>query len=383
MRTRLTDADPHVRECAIRVAGYFGFEDCIAGIFDRLGDDDEAVRRSAIEQLPTLDDPHSLRVLLAALREETPRNRAAAAHALRSVAGEGVETALIDALHDSDTWVRYFAAGSLAARGGSPAIDPLRQAARGDPAPHVRIAAVQALGRIDADAVVPLALELGADADAEVAGAALVAVAGAAGDAADTLLAQALQSTARPLWTAATQAMSERGTAAAVAALAWAARLSDTPKLVALAVDGLRRIAGSAAAEGRPAAVAALLALGSDPARREDIVSALGALPADAIETLGCELTASPRMAARVLIVEGLARMRHPDASLVLMSALDDDDAGVRAAAVTAFGRLGSPAAGRRIAVLRESDPDPAVRRRAAAVCQRYGWAMGTMRGER
>ena len=50
-----------------------------------LRDPEEDVRRAAIEQLPVLDDVDAVGQLRSALAGETPRNRAAAAHAMRQV----------------------------------------------------------------------------------------------------------------------------------------------------------------------------------------------------------------------------------------------------------------------------------------------------------
>ena len=84
LHSRLEDPDARVRACAVRVAGYFGFEECIGALFRGLEDDDEEVRRAVIEQLPIVDDPRAAPRLIDALAAETPRNRAAAAHVGRS-----------------------------------------------------------------------------------------------------------------------------------------------------------------------------------------------------------------------------------------------------------------------------------------------------------
>ena len=177
VRQRLTDTDPRVRECAVRVAGYFGFDACVPGVFGALDDADEDVRRAAIEQLPFLGHPQARARLASALAEETPRNRAAAAHVARIADDASIERPLVEALADPDPWVRYFAACSLGERRHRPAAMALAKLAESDPAPQVRIAAMQAVGSLDPDAAVPLAEQLfrDADADADVACAALSA----------------------------------------------------------------------------------------------------------------------------------------------------------------------------------------------------------------
>jgi HEAT repeat protein len=69
--------------------------------------------------------------------------------------------------------------------------------------------------------------------------------------------------------------------------------------------------------------------------------------------------------------------MRNPRASRELARALRDEDAAVRAAAVGAFGKLGTLSVSRTIAAMRRTDADPNVRNRAAQVCDRHGWIAG------
>jgi HEAT repeat protein len=382
VRARVADPDPRVRECAIRVAAYFGFDGAAASVLDALDDQSADVRRAAIEQLPVLEDPRAMARLLGALRDESPRNRAAAAHALRAADDDtGAEGALIGALDDVDPWVRYFAAASLAAQGGRAAVDALARTAAADAAPHVRITALQTIAVLDPDAVVPLAARYVGEPDDDLACAAVAALAGVAGGGADDLLERAAHDVRVPVRAAAIQALAARGSVRAPGMLAWAARTTDSPALAGAAIDALRRIAAAPDAPGGDGALATLLELGAVPDRRESIVAAIAALPTHAVDTLGAALS-SPHAGVRHVVVEALARMRHPRASAALARALADEDASIRTAAVAAFGRLGTPGVAVAVSRLRQSDPDAGVRRRAAAVCQRHGWGGGPA-GER
>ena len=376
VRERLRDADPRVRECAIRVAGYFGFDECVPELMDALDAPEEEVRRAAIEQLPVIGSASAIDRLASALRTETPRNRAAAAHAARAVDEQVLDRPLLDALRDEDAWVRYFAAKSLGQRGRSPdgAADVLAAVALTDRAPQARIAAVEALGVMDPGAAFPVAEQLLLDPDEDLACAALTAIAAAADARSDTLIEQAVRSASAALRAGAIRALAARRTIAAVDSLAWATRVGDPGDQAAAAAEALGTIAAAADGEIRSAAVAALVDLGSDPARREAAVGQLARVPADGIPEVAQAL-AAPWPGVRLTAVEALARMRHPRASAALAAALRDADPSVRAAAVLSFGRLGTPSIASTIAALRDDDPDAAVRRRAAAVCQRFGWA--------
>jgi HEAT repeat protein len=375
VRERLRDANPHVRECAIRVAGYFGFDECVPELMDALDAPEEEVRRAAIEQLPVLDTASAIDRLVSALRTETPRNRAAAAHAARTADEPALDGPLLDALRDADAWVRYFAAKSLGQRGRSAeeAARLLAAVALTDRAPQVRIAAVEALGVIDPGAAFPVAEQLLSEPDEDLASAALTAIAASPDARSDTPIEQAVRSGSQALRAAAIRALAGRRTTAAVDALAWATRVDDTSDQAGAAVEALGTIAAAAGGDVRSAAIAALVDLGSDPGRREAAVAQLARVPADGIAEVAQAL-ASPWPGARLAAVEALARMRHPRASAALAAALRDVDPAVRAAAVSSFGRLGTPSVASAIAALRDDDPDAAVRRRAEAVCRRHGW---------
>src|SRR5918995_4122918 len=120
--------------------------------------------------MPVLDEVDAVDQLQSALAAETPRNRAAAAHAMRLLDDPRAGVALQAALNDPDVWVRYYAAASLGeARFGSAAADDLARLARRDPATHVRIAAMTALGAMHGVLGEKVAAELMDDPDDDLA----------------------------------------------------------------------------------------------------------------------------------------------------------------------------------------------------------------------
>ena len=375
IRPLLTGTDPRVREAAIRVAGYFGFESCIDTIVDAVGDEHEEVRRAAIEQLPVLDDVRAVPKLVAALGDETPRNRAAAAHALRAVDDETTVAPLIRALDDPAAWVRYFAASTLGERRLREAIPALVRSARQDSAPHVRIAALQALGEQRALDAFDVAVDMIGERDPDLVSAALAALSALADARADELLDRMLREGDEVFRVPAARALATRGNARAVAAMTWAAH-TGTPALHTVVIGGLTRAASASEPEVRDTAVRTLVELATDAALRRSVLQSLTMLPVTAFPALASLLTNGSR-AVRLVTVESLARMRHSAASEILAQALGDEDATVRSAAVAALGRLGTHAAQDRIASIAASDPDDAVRRIAGVVCSRNGWVVG------
>lgn len=140
--------DPLVRESALKIAGYFGYANCVEQVLRCCRDEDEAVRRAALDGLSSFDDPRALPLLFNALERESPTLRAVAAAALSRVPTEAAIDALARALRDPDPWVRYAALrslGTLADERMSPAVLRLLH---DDPAPQVRLAAVEAIGRL-------------------------------------------------------------------------------------------------------------------------------------------------------------------------------------------------------------------------------------------
>ena len=376
VRERLNHPDPRVRECSIRVAGYFGFEGCADGIIDRLNDDSNDVRRAAIEQLPVVMHPQALPALVSAMANDMPRNRAAAAHAAGFVDDPSIDSALLDALGDDEAWVRYFAAGSIARRQSGAAIPALVQRALHDDATHVRIAAMQALGVLDAPHLASVAVPLIREADPDLAAAALAALSSVTDPTVDELLDDVARSSDLACRVPAVQAVASRGRLRSVDVLAWAARVGDPPELRGVAIEGLRRLARASSAEVAAAAVETLLDLSVEREARDEALAALAMLPETAVDATAVALD-SPRLNVRLAAVEALARMRHPRASAALAHGLDDPAAAVRSAVVGAFGRLGTRAVGPLVAAMQDNDPDDGVRRRAAAVCGRCGWGTG------
>ncbi|MFL6332483.1 MAG: sister chromatid cohesion protein PDS5 [Pyrinomonadaceae bacterium] len=165
----LEDADPNVRESAVKIAGYFGYAECTDLLLERCLDEDERVRRAAVEHLPYLEDERALPALVGALRNGTPKVRAAAAAAMAQSEGPEVSAHLIEALADEDSWVRYFAARSLGRLEVKEGAEALAALAQRDKADHVRIATVEALGRIGGETAVRVVSSLINSAEADLA----------------------------------------------------------------------------------------------------------------------------------------------------------------------------------------------------------------------
>ena len=365
----LASADARVRESAVRIAGYFGYAECTEALLALASDEDEGVRRAAVEHLPFVEDPRAAPCLVSALTDRSGRVRAAAAQALAHMPRATAHAALIEASADVDAWVRYYAVRSLGTLGDAAALAPLAAIAASDPAMHVRIAAVESIGAIDGAAAREVLLRHARDEEADLAAAALRSLGRAASDEALSVMKDALRSgdVARRL--AAVTGLRAGTTREAVDALQWTVAADPEDSVALAAVEALGSIAGKSDGECN-AAVAALVATLAEPSRRSAAAAMLARLPERLIARVAAGLT-HPNPVVRRVLVDVLARLRHPEASAAIRSALDDGDAAVREAAIVALDQLAVRGLGPRLAQLAHRDESRAVRRAAASALGR------------
>ena len=257
-----------------------------------------------------------------------------------------------------------------ATRATACALDILSLLATTDPAPHVRIAAIEAIGRIGGDSALAILSPLIAD-ETEIGLAAIRASGSIRSELAVSALRDALRSRDAARRSAAVDAIAACSGAEAIELLQWTASSDEDGHVVQAALNGLGTIANrnTAASAG---AVAALVALLSDPERRSDAIEVAGRLAPSAIPVLA-ESLATDDPPVRRGVVEALGRLSHTVASAYLQRALSDADDVVRREAVRALSRLGTRGLTRRFAAMSETDFSPAVRQAAAAALSRQG----------
>jgi HEAT repeat protein len=354
---RLTDPSPRVRESAARIAGYFGYASCLRRVVELCEDDDEIVRRAAVEHLASYDQTAAWSKIHETLRSDPSATvRAAAARAMGHTSSPKSLEALIQATRDANLWVRYFAIRSLGRQGTAhaDAIICLAECATRDDAPPVRIAAIDSLAGLRSRSVGPVLLALAHDRDMDVACAAIAAISHVEPEGSEPALRFALDS------------LDTRMIRAAFATLAKQRAVFAVPVIAALVREGrdddLRRDAILTLGHiGGRAAIGALLDLSADRTLREAVTLALSALDAEEITLLQEKLT-GPDERQRRVIVDALTRTKSSAAAGVLASALDDSSSGVRLAAARALGRLDLRDARAQLAALARTDESMAVR---------------------
>jgi len=360
----LTDPDPQVRMSALRIAGYFGYTQCLGRVLECCRDANEQVRRIAVEQLPFFDDPRAAEPLTALLEDPSAPVRAAAvATSVRMNHGSRVD-ALVRRLQDSDAWVRFVTVKTLSTIGDAQALPPIRASLEHDPAPHVRLAAIEAIGRLQpADALQTLE-PLTRSANEDIARTAVTAL----GHVAQAGALAAIESNIRgsAVWQrlAAIDALILRNDARVPEILEWVAAADGDSDVVQAAIDALSKVAIREHGPQGHDATRALIALTAEPARRSPAVAALSGLPSRRIADIVAGLR-HPSPHVRTAAVEALSRMKLPEASQALESALDDPAPSVRLAAVLELKRLGSRSAQRKLMDMARTDTDAEVRRGA------------------
>lgn len=361
MTRMLADANPRLRDSAVRIAGYFGYGECANLLFERCRDQDEGVRATAIEHIVYLDDERVGPTLLEAFRRDSAKVRAAAARAMAVLDETFALPHLLEALSDTDEWVRYFAVRSIGRfnlPGGELGVNTdiantLIRLIREDPAYHVRAAAVETLGRTgETEAIEALApLSLGKDRD--LARAALIALGRIGHEDAFPHIMTALRSPDPVMRKDAARALSGYRTRDAVSALEWAAKDKE-PSVSEAAME----ILGSMAI---PDSITVLLNLTVDDLHREAAIERLSKLGEEKLDliTRG-SAWADPKV--RCAVVEVLARIKRRRATEHIAGALGDDEPAVRLAAIRALRLLGSRLGEEKIKELAGSDPETSVR---------------------
>lgn len=354
---RLRDESPRIRESVARIAGYFGYPSCLRKMVELCDDADPDVRRAVVESLANFDQrPAWFKIYEMVASDADSTVRAAAARALGYSTSDDALRALVHAARDSNLWVRYFAVRSMSRRGVAHAdvITTLVECATRDHATPVRIAAIEALGTLEASPMLGVVLPLAQDAEDDVACAALTTL--GYFDAATTASAilHALNDDDPARQAAALDAVIRQRAEHAVDAVRSVAERTPHHDVRCHAIEALGIIGGVAA-------IRALTALGAYRRLREPVIVALAELPNAQMPLLHRELSGSPS-SVREIVVEALGRMKHLDASRTLAGALDDPSAAVRFAAARALGRLDLRDARSQLATLARTDQSPAVR---------------------
>ncbi|GAC1345761.1 MAG: hypothetical protein NVSMB23_22320 [Myxococcales bacterium] len=355
-------ADPRERRAALRIVAYFGYAKGLDVLLDAARGEDDRLRDAALFGLPFIEDERAIEALLAAAVHRSPRARASAMRALgQAASGERVLERLRAGLSDPDAWVRYYACQSCG-RLGAESVAPLIVELMHDPAGQVRVAAVEALAHIGVPAALEGLRRAAHSGDSDVQRAALVGLGiQRRKEAVPTLIAGTAAADAATRLIA-VSSLAECEGAEVVPALAGAAADPDEAVRTA-AIAGLGRRA-------EPAAVHALVSLLSQSTERARVIGALAFAAAGRIGGITAALESAGRDVAEGLIA-ALVRMNRPDATAALIEVLGGAAVEARRAAAVALGGVSSKEAQAALATAARKDPDAEVRRASHAASGR------------
>jgi HEAT repeat protein len=172
----LRDEDPAVRCQAVKAMMDLGCKDQIRTLVDLLGDSDTDVRYWTLNALRLFGDRGTVREIAGRLSDADAFVRVEAAVTLRCLDATEASAELIKALGDGSPKVRTAVIEALSDLKIRDAAAELGKIATTDPDSGVRISAIEALGKIGANEVVPTLLGLLDDANAHIRSSAVCAL---------------------------------------------------------------------------------------------------------------------------------------------------------------------------------------------------------------
>lgn len=356
IETLLDSTNPHLRESATRILGYFAAPDRESILLAHCHDPNERVRVAAIETIPYLESAAAPLELQRALQDAAPKVRAAAARALGQVESALTRPLLLEALQDQDAWVRYYAVRSIGLQADPGLIAPLVPLAEADTAFTVRLAAIEAIGKLGGKQAVEVLVRLSSahSTENDIDRAILTALGRTAHPNAIPFLIAALKSADADRCVTAMQALSYQTGTTVVEQLQQIAATDKIPRVFEAAIATL-------AVLETPTAIAALTELTAQQHCRPACINALSRQPTSQIETIAQGLN-HPQLEVRHAIIKVMQRFKHPAASEYLCTALTDVNQAIRLAVVVALTQLGSFHAMRRLTIISQADPDPLIR---------------------
>lgn len=372
----MDDENLNVRESAIKIVGYFAYANCLDKLLSKAHDPVENIRLVTIESLAYLDEADVLPILTQALWEDVPSVRAAAARALGELDSMAALSNLLDALEDQDSWVRYHSLKAIDKLIAPPLHkQPLTgeqqeefqrrifSLAQWDQSLPVRAAAIECLSNFSHHEVLSYLARLTEDTNEDIARATLKALGKMDDQRAIVPLLKCLNSPNPARRIDAIQAFREREEDAidAQMTLEWMAIADPDHDVVEAAIKALLNLC-------TPESITALINLSIDPKNRNLCLTHLATyaqscrLPkTDYIEAIAQSLN-NEQSTVRRNVVEILKRLQHPHASAYLITALNDQDAVVRLAALEALIFLGNRDCQDQIRLLARTDQSLAVR---------------------
>lgn len=349
------------RQPALRILGHLGSPRALPVLLDAAQQPDERTREIALLGLSNVGGDAALSALLAASAHDSPRTRAAAVRGLGHL--EPLPPILLrlrETTSDPDAWVRYYACQALGNAGDADAAALLLARAE-DTAGQVRVAAVDALARLSAPAALEALGRAARHDDPEVRRAALAGIGTTRKRALLPLLLDASYAPETATRLVAASALANFAEPEALRRLCDIAGGDPEPSVQHAAIELLAEDLAA------PATVT-LVALLSEEGHRSRVVHALARHVVSRTPQLVAALEQAPGDVAEALVTV-LTSLPKATGEGVLVAALGLPNEQARRAAARALRfTFDSDTTHQALARSARQDPDPEVRRVAAAL---------------
>lgn len=350
----LNDSNPLVRESAIRIAGYFGYPKCLEIVFRSCSDEEENVRAAAIENLPFFEDRRSFKIISNAIKIETTKCKIAAVKALKYLEGAQVISLLLKAINDENPWVRINAIRSIAHHQLREAEDSVIEIIKKDNSIPVKVNAIEALGEIGSNSSIPILSEFIEDKNLDLAKAAILSLGKIKVEGAINPLLRVLKSYDENRKMYVLEALKVKDDPDTIEALRWVALTDKDDNVRKQAIDSLAQI-------GNENSINTLIKLTNEKELREQAIRALAKQKKENIFVIARALEKNDAN-IKTAVIDALSRMKSNIATEIIFTAVDDENADVRIAAIKALDRIGNREQDKKIAFMAYNDEDFKVR---------------------
>lgn len=359
----LQSENPLERESAIQVAGYFGYPECKDLIIQSLDDPDLRIACAAIENLPFFNDPLANKLLDKYYRLGPAKIRRSVMKASFYIDEISLFEPLAMALSDEDSWVRYYAIRSIGNRLLPDYLPQLIDRIQNDRATHVRLAAIDTLGKLNATQAIPVLSGMLNDPSSDIVQAILYALGMMQSGEAMSILLRLLD---RPEFMdriAVIKAISHFNAEEVIDRLFLISAAGSDNAITDAALEGLSRIPSEKAVES-------LLRLATMSKMKEKCISLLVKQKDLALPYLINAFDSRDLVSQRATI-EILSRTKDWQASNALIGYLDHENAQIRIDAMNALFHIGNMNYLEKVERMSHIDPDLFVRYTAKEILKK------------
>lgn len=344
-------------DSAIRIAGYFGYSNCIERMIELCSHPDDGIRSIVIENIGIFESEKVISILERALKDDNPKIRMAAVKSLVFVPDKKVYQLLSNALKDENFWVRLNAIRAiqfLRFTDGYKSIIKLLETETN--VPVIRSALV-ALGEIGRPESVPTIIKFIDDENSDISLTAIESLGKIRHPDAVQPLIELLHSSDSKKRLKSIEALKNLKFDSTIEIIKLFALTETQPELKKEAIDALSEF-------GSEAAIKTLIELTKNHNLREFAINGLSKQNVKWLYIFEKALN-EESIFVRLAILEALTLMKNEEATRLITQSLDDDSPLVRIYAINSCKRLGTKEAIKKITYIAKNDNNELVKNTA------------------